>query len=237
MSEPPTPSAPDSPQSPAGHPVHPASPPDPATSHSSAPQFLPAQHPAAPPAGYPAQAPAAPQPPTQEYPPAPGAYPQPTPDGQPTEAIPPAPVRPEQVGRGILFSLLAIVLGALLAGLLYQWGYIASITSFVMAIAAGWLYTKGAGAPPRKGVAALIGVIVVGVIISLLTMLGWGLYSELAAEYPDAAFGEIMPVVLDNLFYPPVWSVFIKDAGIFVVFAALGTFTTLRQLRRGAAQA
>ncbi len=45
-----------------------------------------------------------------------------------------------------------------------------------------------------------------------------------------------MPVVLDNLFYPPVWSAFAGDAAMFVVFAALGAFGTLFQLGRAAKQ-
>ena len=146
-----------------------------------------------------------------------------------------APAPPERVGRGILFSVLAVVLGAALAGAVYQLGFIASITSWLMAFAAVWLYVKGAGAPPRAGIVPLIIVIVVGVAISLFTMLGVSLYSAIANDYPDAAFGEIMPVVADNLLYGPVRQAFATDALISVAFAALGTFTTLRQLRRNAA--
>lgn len=156
------------------------------------------------------------------------------PTGQPTG---PADIPTEKVGRGILFALAAVVLGALLAGGLYQLGYIASITSFAMAAGAGWLYSKGAGAPPKAGVWALIGVIALGVVLSLFVMLGWELYAEIAAEYPEATFGDIMPFVLQLLFDGEVWGNFAKDAGMFVLFAALGTFATLRQLGRGRAAA
>lgn len=210
-----------------------------------APEFLPASDPAAQPgapAGYQApaadyqvpaaadpayQAPGAPQ----AYPPAVGQYPAADP-AAPVAA--PVPVGPENVGRGVLFSLLAIVLGAVLAVVLYQLGFIASITSFAMAWAAGWLYTKGAGAPPRKGVVPLIVVIVVGVIVSLIAMPAWALYSGLAAQNPDAGFGEIMPYVLQLLPNPELWQAFGMNSLIFVAFAALGTFSTLRQLSRNA---
>lgn len=189
----------------------------------------------------PGQQPAVPQPgvpqpdPGQPYfPPPAGPADSPVFPGVPQAAAvsQPAPAVAEQVGRGVLFSLLAIVVGAVLAAVLYQFGYIASITSFLMVAAAGWLYAKGAGTAPRAGLPAFIIVVVAGVIVSLLAMLGARLYSELATDYPTATPGEIIPVVFDNLFYPPIWQVFAMDALIFVGFAALGTWGTLRQLRR-----
>lgn len=219
MSEPSTPSTPDNP-------------PPPSPEVPSGPQFLPAGEPAprtAPDAGYTPEVAASSEHP-QPYPAAAGAEPHPAPETQRLDS-PPAP---ENVGRGLLFSLLAIVLGAALAGLIYQMGFIASITSFAMAFAAVWLYAKGAGAPPRAGTWPLIGVIVVGVIISLFTMVGWSLYAELSAQYPSATAGDLVPYVFELLFNPEVWSYVGTDALIFVAFAALGTFTTLRQLRRSA---
>lgn len=141
----------------------------------------------------------------------------------------------ERVGRGLAFSLLGIVAGAVASAVIYQAGFLASITSFLMAVAACWLYAKGAGSPPRAGAVPLVGVIIVGAVISLFAMLGLTIYNTLAEGYPDAAFGDIMPVVFDNLFYLPVWQEFATDALIFLAFAALGTFGTLRQLRRAAA--
>lgn len=214
----PEPSTPPTPDSPLPH----------SPEVSSGPQFRPADEPApAPaPAGYTPDAAAAPEYP-QPYPDAAGADPLPTPEAHP-DSTPP----PENVGRGIAFSLLAIVLGAVLAALVYQLGFIASITSFAMALAAVWLYVKGAGAPPRAGIWPLIGVIVVGVIIALVAMVGWSLYSELARQYPDATAGDLLPYTFELLLNPEVWSYIGTDVLIFVGFAALGTFTTLRQLRR-----
>ena len=164
-----------------------------------------------------------------------GAYPYPvTPPGA-DQAAAVIPVPTENVGRGLLFSLLAVVIGAVASALIYQAGFLASITSLLMAAAAGWLYAKGAGAAPRRGALALILVIVAGAVVSLLAMLGLTLYNEIAAAYPGVTAAEIMPVVFDNLFYPPVWEAFATDALIFLAFAALGAFGTIRQLRRAAA--
>lgn len=251
MSEPSTPSTPERPLAPSAPPATPVTPAalppvEYAPEAPAGPQFLPADGPAIPPSpqaaipGYNAGEPASPYGapiPANGAVSDPTAYP-PVPDADGHEIAAQsdaAPAAPENVGRGILFSLLAVVLGAVLAGLIYQMGFIASITSFAMAFAAIWLYSKGAGAPPRAGTWPLIGVIVVGVILSLFTMVGWSLYAELSAEYPSATAGDILPYVFELLFNPEVWSYVGTDALIFVAFAALGTFTTLRQLRRSAA--
>lgn len=219
MSEP-TPSTPDSPQFlPPNEPANPAVQPGPPASQG---------YPSAPaPQGYPAAGP-------QPYP----AAPQP---GDPSASayrpidVPP-PVVIENVGRGLLFSLLAIVAGGAAAVALYQAGYIASITSLLMAGGAVWLYNKGAGSPPRKGIVPLVAIIVAGVIVTLFAILAFALYSEIMAEYPGAPSGDVWGLVMENLFYPPVWSAFAGDAAMFVVFAALGAFGTLFQLGRAAKQ-
>lgn len=209
---------------------------DPIAANPAGPQFLPAGE----------SYPATPQvPPVEDLPPGvqPAVQPVATPDpgygyGSPEDlaayATAPVPAGPERVGRGILFSLLAVALGAVLSAAIFQLGFIASITSFAMAWGACWLYTRGAGAPPKKGVVPLIAVIVLGVIISLFVILSVALYSEIAAEFPTATFGDIMPFVMELLFDGEVWGNFLVDAGMYVLFAALGTFTTLRQLGRQA---
>lgn len=244
MSEP-TPNTPDSPQFlPPGDPAatppapqgYPAAPGPQAYPAASAPQGYPA---APAPQGYPA----APGP--QGYPAAPGpqgypaaGVPQPGDPGasayRPIDAAP--PVVDENVGRGLLFSLLAIVGGGAAAVALYQAGYIASITSLLMAGGAVWLYIKGAGCPPRKGIVPLIAVIVVGVVLTLFATLAFTLYFEIMAEYPGAPAGEVWGVVMGAMFDPSVWSSFGGDAAMFVLFAALGAFGTLFQLGRAAKQ-
>ena len=181
-----------------------------------------------------------PPPPPGSLPPPGAPHSSPTPPAPPAPATPtarrrdaPAPVEePEHVGRGIVFSLLAVLVGIVLAVVIYQLGFIASISSFLMALAAGWLYTVGAGAPPRKGAVPLIVVIAAGVAVSLLAMLASELYAAFMVEYPDATTTEAAAMVLDNLFYGPVWEVFARDALWFAGFAALGTFSTLSMLAR-----
>jgi hypothetical protein len=138
----------------------------------------------------------------------------------------------ERVGRGLLFSLGAIVIGVALTMIIYRLGFIASITSFVLAYAAIWLYTLGAGTAPRKGVWAVLGVIVVGVALSIVSMVVTELLTYLAEEYPAAALADKIDFVMLNLGNADLWGEFTTDILMYVVFAVLGTFGLVRQLGR-----
>ncbi len=187
-------------------------------------------------AGYPAQAAGYPVPGSypgqQPYPPQP-YVPQP-PAEQPVGWAPGAAAQPheEKVGRGLLFSLGGIVVGVVLTVLLWKVGFFASITSFAMAYATVWLYTRGAGAPPKKGVGAVIGVIVIGVVVSLASIVTADALDYLASDYPDASIAEKADFVAYNLLRPEVWQDYSTNVVMFVIFAALGTFGLIRQLGR-----
>jgi len=138
----------------------------------------------------------------------------------------------ERVGRGVLFSLLSIIVGVGLTMILYQVGFIASITSFALAYAAIWLYTLGASAPPRKGVWGVIAVIVIGVALSVLSLVVSDMIAYLAKEYPDAAMADKIEFITTNLAIGEVWAAYVKDILMYVLFAGLGTFGLVRQLGR-----
>jgi hypothetical protein len=138
----------------------------------------------------------------------------------------------ERVGRGIVFSLLSIVVGVGLTMVLYQVGFIASITSFALAYAAIWLYTLGAGAPPRKGVWGVIAVIVVGVALSLISLVVSDMIAYLAEEYPAADLADKIDFIVYNLGRGEVWGDYTTDIVMYVLFAGLGTFGLVRQLGR-----
>lgn len=137
---------------------------------------------------------------------------------------------PENVGRGLAFSLIAVVVGAVLAAVIYQFGYFVSISSLVTAFAACWLYVTGAGAPPKKGALALIVMIAVGVVAALFAMLASDLYIVIMLEAPDASVGEATQMMLSLLFYGPVWEAFARDAFWFAAFAFVGTASTMMML-------
>jgi hypothetical protein len=157
------------------------------------------------------------------------------PQGAATQGVAPAgtdlgePV--EIVPRGILFSLAAIPLGMAASVLIWKMGFIASITSFLIAGVAGWLYVRGAGAAPRKGWLPLLGVILVGVAASFFAIVAadlveiYGTPEGQASGYPST-----VDFVTANLFYGPVLKSYGSDLVMFLVFAALGVFGTVRRL-------
>jgi len=149
---------------------------------------------------------------------------------QPAEPVA-APVV-ERVGRGVLFSLGAIVVGVVLTMILYKANFIASITSFAMAYSAIWLYTRGAGVPPRKGAWGVLAVIVVGVALSIVSMVVTDVLSFLATDFPDAALADKLDTIMYNLGRGEVWREYTTDILMYVLFAGLGTFGLVRQLGR-----
>lgn len=60
------------------------------------------------------------------------------------------PAASEKVGRGLALAALAIPLGVLAGALVGGLGLIGGLAAIVVGPAAGWLYTKGAGAPLRR---------------------------------------------------------------------------------------
>lgn len=137
----------------------------------------------------------------------------------------------EAVGRGLLFSLVAIPVGVAAAVLIWQLGFIASITSFAIAAGAVWLYSRGAGTAPRAGLVPLIAVIITGVVLSLLAIVAANLVRDYntpegaALGWPSAS-----AFVLAHLFDPVVLSAYGTEMAMFGVFAALGIFSTVRRL-------
>ena len=137
----------------------------------------------------------------------------------------------EIVPRGILFSLAAIPLGMAASVLVWKLGFVASITSFLIAAAAGWLYLKGAGAAPRRGWLPLLVVILVGVAASFFAIVGadlvefYGTPEGQSLGYPSA-----IDFVSANLFNGYLLSSYGSDLAMFLVFAALGVFGMVRRL-------
>jgi hypothetical protein len=148
--------------------------------------------------------------------------------GDPAAAMPLAPR--ENVALGLLFSLGGVVLGCLATWVAWRLGFIASITSFVIAIASVALYTKGAGSAPRKGLVPLLLVIVFGVVGSFYTMY----ISDLSAGYDQVIAGSYAvskgQFISDNLFNTELIKAYGTDLLFFVGFAVLGVFGTMRRL-------
>ena len=137
----------------------------------------------------------------------------------------------ERVSRGIAFSVGAIPVGMLAAVLIWKLGFVASISSFVLAAGAAFLYVKGAGAPPRKGLVPLVLVVLIGVAASFFAIVA----SDLVEYYgtpqgQELGYPSAYDFVTANIFNPDVLGTYGKDLAMFVLFATLGTFGTLRRM-------
>lgn len=144
------------------------------------------------------------------------------------EAADPAPVR-EQIGRGIFFSLAAVIGGIALTVVVWRLGFVASITSFVLAGGAVFLYDKGAGMTPRKGLVPLVAVILVGVVASFFAVIAsdaWDAYGAFGVPLPESR----LSFIGDNIFRGEVLKEYRKDMAMFALFAGLGIYSTMRRL-------
>lgn len=136
--------------------------------------------------------------------------------------------RTENVGRGLLMALIAVIGGCVLAAVVYHLGYVASIVALVMGAAGVFLYAKGAGAPPRKGAVGLVVLLMAGILLAWICSVGTELYfyyvDQTGTSNGALAFAAKGALSLD------LFKATLKDFLIFVGFGALGIFGVARQL-------
>ncbi|HML50326.1 MAG TPA: hypothetical protein PKD84_02800 [Propionicimonas sp.] len=194
----------------------------------------PTNFPPPPPPAAPAPVAAIPAAPASAVPAAlPNAYPPPAPVAGQPEPIPVDPGGPERVGRGVLFSLGGIVLGVVATVVLWQLNFIAAFTSLVMAWACIWLYAKGAGRPPRKGVFAVVTVIALGVVLALVSAIASDAVVYANEYFGQPSMADYVDTIVLVLSTPEVWSEYATSIAMYVLFAALGTVGIIMQLARG----
>src|SRR6478672_5679834 len=139
----------------------------------------------------------------------------------------------EIVSRGILFSLAAVPLGMAVAVLIWELGFVASISSFVIAGAAAALYTKGATRTPNRGLVPLVLVVLGGVALSFFAVVAADLVDLYnTPQGQSLGYPSVVDFVSANLFTGNVLSGYGSQAVMFVLFAALGVFGTVRRLVR-----
>jgi len=136
--------------------------------------------------------------------------------------------------KGVLVSLAVIPVGVALWVVLWNFGFIASLVSFGIAYGALWLYTLVSSnqQPTRRDAFLLLGVILLGVVLSFLAGMisdAWSVYTEFVdgAQFFSADFWSF---TMEGLSNPDVWSDYMVDMLISLVFAALGTGALIRGL-------
>ena len=162
--------------------------------------------------------------------------PQPHQPDQPFGAAPGVEVPRERVGLGLLAALGAVVGGMVLTVVIAQLGFIAAVSSFVIAFGAAYLYELGAGRPARKGLVPLVLLIVLGVVASYFAVIAsdlWDAYDEAGITDPSR-----LGFVREFLFSPgDVFQEPYKDLPFFAIFGVLGIFGVVRRLFAAAERA
>jgi hypothetical protein len=150
---------------------------------------------------------------------------------EPTAQSQVAPAR-ERVALGLLGALVGVLAGAALSVVVWEMGFIASITSFVLAAAAVFLYGVLAGSAPRRGLVPLVLLIVLGVVGTFFLLVGWdaaAAYDDLTEQFGPADLSK-REFVTSSITDTEVLGAYAKDMALFFGFALLGIWTTLRGL-------
>ena len=150
--------------------------------------------------------------------------------------VPTPPSHPDNSRNGILLALLIIPIGVVLWDVLWGFGFIASVVSFVISAGAVRLFRLGAGAEPaRKSALWLLGIIATTVILSFLSGVLLDAAKYYAAEYNVGtvqAFGmpDFWNFAAANLTNSALWGGYITDIAISIAFAALGAYSIGKRL-------
>ncbi len=138
----------------------------------------------------------------------------------------------ERVARGLAVAVLAVLAAGALAVVVWNLGFVASITSALLAIGASVGYTRAAGAAPRRGLAPLVVLIALGVVGTALAFVGWDASQYYSAHAAEAASAGVTrsSFVWQNVTDGQVLSSYAGDLAFYFVFAVLGTFGVLRRL-------
>jgi hypothetical protein len=149
-------------------------------------------------------------------------------------AGPAAVLPPENVLRGFLLALLAVPAGVLVFTLIWNLGFIASIIGFGVAFLAFFLYRLGSGGRISIKGAAIITAITLGTLVLSFIFAN---VSDVATVYAQT-FGiswvqvmlsaDFLPLALGLLFAPENLGSIAGNAGLTLLFGALGCFTVLR---------
>lgn len=152
------------------------------------------------------------------------------------ENVQPETSKDENVVRGVLLSLLAVVAGIVAWVALWQFGFIASIVAFLIAWLAVKLYTYGAGGISRRTAPIVLVVILVGIILAFLA----GIVSDALQVYIEGSSlsrlgtlfsGDFWAFYFDNIFNnSELWNQYLPDILVSLVFGVLGAFSIVKSL-------
>ncbi|MFN8082472.1 MAG: hypothetical protein U0Q19_23200 [Kineosporiaceae bacterium] len=155
----------------------------------------------------------------------------------PQSPMPPAstpPVAAEHVGRGLIAAVGGVLAGVVVTVVLWRLGYVAAISGVVLALASVRLYAAAAGAPPRRGLVPLIGLIVLGAVVSFLAVVANDALDFYGSEHLAQQGVSRLTFLTDNLSNPSVLGAYGGDMAMFFLFVVLGAGGTIWQVVKGA---
>jgi hypothetical protein len=138
----------------------------------------------------------------------------------------------ERVLLGLLASLLPILAGVAITVAIWRAGYIAAITSFLIALGAAFMYRLAAGRPARTGLAPLVLLIILGVVASFFAVVAsdlWDIYDN-AVEAGFEAQVSKATFIREGLTDQTILREYGKDMAMFALFAVLGIGGVIRSL-------
>jgi len=138
-------------------------------------------------------------------------------------------------GKGFLGAFLGMLVGAVLWAVIYALGYLASLAGFVTGWLANLLYDKLGGKQGKGKIAILIIVIILGVLLGTLAGIGLSLANEIINGDWGSVYtlADVPGLVLALMLVEPAFLLAVlKDAGLGLLFAALGVFGVLRNAGR-----
>lgn len=141
--------------------------------------------------------------------------------------------------KGALFALGGPIAGIILWVGLWWFGFIASVTAFVMAWLTVWLFRKGAGDVDRKSLDIIIPYIIVGLLLAFFTSfsLDSAYYAQQEVEgLKGLSIGHILTTAqfwsfnLNSFLSPYDLAPYTLDIIISVGFSILGVYPTIKPL-------
>ncbi len=134
----------------------------------------------------------------------------------------------ERISRGMLFALPIVPVAAIATVLTWRAGALfVAITAFGLSAGAAKLYELGAGAAPRKGAAAVLTLIVLGLVTCFFCVVGTDAatyYDQHPTELSRVSKADFMRwVMFDGEVLRDYTSIIVR----FVIFGALGSIGTI----------
>lgn len=141
------------------------------------------------------------------------------------------PVKEVNLPLGIVGALVGSIIGVAVWILIYQLGFVAGITGFIMAVCCFKGYEMLGGRIDKKGVWIAIAISIAMLAVAEMICLGIEIHA-LYSEFYDISFFDAMSVVPDFLSEPEILSAVLGDLAFGYVFMAVASFSYIKNIQK-----